>query len=171
VTSENRTYIPIANVSKDFILSDSCIGLENASHYLFGVLTSLMHNAWMRQVCGRLESRYRYSNKLVYNNFPFPQNPVEKQVARVEKAVKDMLAVRVKHFAKGATLTDLYDPIAMPKDLTVAHKEIDEAVDQCYRKEKFITELQRLEYLFELYKQYTSPLNFNEPKKTKRKSK
>lgn len=169
VTSENRTYIPIANVSKDFILSDSCIGLENAPHYLFGVLTSLMHNAWMRQVCGRLESRYRYSNKLVYNNFPFPQNPIEKQVARVEKAVKEMLELRVKLFAKGATLADLYDPIAMPKDLTVAHKEIDYAVDQCYRKEKFTTELQRLEYLFELYKQYTSPLNFTEPKKKRKK--
>ena len=133
------------------------------------VLTSLMHNAWMRQVCGRLKSDYRYSNKLVYNNFPFPQNPTEKQKARIEMAVKEMLTIREKHFANGATLADLYDPVTMPKDLTDAHKEIDNAVDQCYRKEKFTTELQRLEYLFELYKQYTSPLNFIEPKKKRRK--
>lgn len=80
-----------------------------------------------------------------------------------------MLAVREKYFANGSTLADLYDPVAMPKDLTNAHKEIDDAVDQCYRKEKFTTELHRLEYLFELYKQYTAPLNFAEQKKKKSK--
>lgn len=128
-----------------------------------------MHNAWMRQVCGKLEARYRYSNKLVYNNFPFPLNPTDKQKERVEKAVKRMLEVREKYFSKGSTLADLYDPAAMPKDLTDAQKEIDDTVDQCYRKEKFTTELQRLEYLFELYKQYTSPLNFAEPKKRRKK--
>lgn len=171
VSSENRIYIPIASVSKNFILSNSCIGLPNATNYLFGILTSLMHNAWMRQVCGRLESRYRYSNKLVYNNFPFPKNPTDNQKERVDAAVNEMLAIREKHFAKGSTLADLYDPIAMPKDLTDAHKEIDEAVDQCYRKEKFRTELERLEFLFGLYKEYTSPLNFTETKKKKRKTK
>lgn len=80
-----------------------------------------------------------------------------------------MLEVREKYFSKGSTLADLYDPAAMPKDLTDAQKEIDDTVDQCYRKEKFTTELQRLEYLFELYKQYTSPLNFAEPKKRRKK--
>ena len=127
--------------------------------------------SWVQYVCGRLEARYRYSKDLVYNNYPWPQNPTEKQKERVEEEVKKMLAVREKYFAKESTLADLYDPIAMPKDLTDAHKEIDDAVDQCYRKEKFTTELQRLEYLFELYKQYTSPLNFIEPQKKKRKSK
>jgi len=170
-SSESRKYIPIGSFDKIAIASDSCSIIPKATEYHFGILTSLMHNAWMRQVCGRLKSDYRYSNKLVYNNFPFPQNPTEKQVARVEKAVKEMLSVREKHFAKGATLADLYDPVAMPKDLTDVHKEIDDAVDQCYRKEKFTTELQRLEYLFELYKQYISPLNFIEPKRKKRKSK
>jgi hypothetical protein len=170
-SSENRKYIPIAFFNKDNIVNNTCSVIEKADYYHFGVLTSLMHNAWMRQVCGRLESRYRYSNKLVYNNFPFPQNPTVKQKERVEKAVKEMLDIREKYFAKGATLADLYDPVAMPKDLTDAHKEIDDAVDQCYRKEKFTTELQRLEYLFELYKQYTSPLNFIEEKKNRRNSK
>jgi len=168
-TSENRVYVPIAYLTKDNIVANSCIALPNAKPYHFGVLTSLMHNAWMRQVCGRLESRYRYSNKLVYNNFPFPQNPTEKQIERVEEAVKEMLAVREKYFSKGSNLADLYDPIAMPKDLTVAHKEIDDAVDSCYRKEKFNTELQRLEYLFGLYKEYTQPLIGAVKKKRKKK--
>lgn len=168
-SSENRKYIPIAFFSKENIVNNTCSIIEKANYYLFGILTSLMHNAWMRQVCGRLEARYRYSNKLVYNNFPFPKDPTEKQTARVEKAVKKMLAVRDKYFAKGSTLADLYDPVSMPKDLTDAHKEIDDSVDQCYRKEKFTTELNRLEFLFELYKQYTAPLNFADPKKKRRK--
>lgn len=167
-SSENRKYIPIAFLTKENIVADSCISLANSTNFLFGILTSLMHNAWMRQVCGRLESRYRYSNKLVYNNFPFPKSPTEKQIARVEESVKEMLAVRDKYFAKGSTLADLYDPVAMPKDLTDAHKAIDDAVDNCYRKEKFKTELERLEFLFKLYKEYTAPLNFTENPKKKR---
>ncbi|KAF0152553.1 MAG: hypothetical protein FD143_869 [Ignavibacteria bacterium] len=157
-SSENRKYIPIGFFDKSFIASDSCSIIPKAAYFHFGILTSLMHNTWMRQVCGRIKSDYRYSNKLVYNNFPFPQSPTEKQIDRVENAVREMLAVREKYFAKGATLADLYDPNTMPKDLTVAHKEIDASVDVCYRKEKFTTELQRLEYLFQLYKSYTQPL-------------
>ncbi len=167
-SSENRKYIPIAFFNKNSIASDSCVIIPNGDLFIFGILTSIMHNAWMRQVCGRLESRYRYSNKLVYNNFPFPESPTEKQMQRVEKAVKEMLAVREKYFNKGSSLADLYDPVAMPKDLTDAHKEIDDAVDQCYRKEKFTTELNRLEYLFELYKKYTQPLIGIEKKKKKK---
>lgn len=170
-SSENRKYIPISFFEPDVIVNNTCSVIENTCYYHFGILTSTMHNAWMRQVCGRLKSDYRYSNKLVYNNFPFPKNPTDKQKARVEEAVKEMLAVREKYFAKGSTLADLYDPVAMPKDLTDAHKEIDDAVDQCYRKEKFKTELERLEFLFGLYKEYTSPLNFTETKKKKRKTK
>ncbi len=157
-SSESRKYIPFAFLSKDNIVADSCIALPNASLYLFGILTSVMHNAWMRQICGRIKSDYRYSNKLVYNNFPFPESPTEKQKEKVEEAVKKMLAVRDVYFKKGSTLADLYDPVAMPKDLTDAHKQIDDAVDACYRKEKFTTELNRLEYLFELYKKYTAGL-------------
>jgi len=168
-SSESRKYIPIGFFESSSIASDSCVIVPKAAYYLFGILTSLMHNAWMRQVCGKIKSDYRYSNKLVYNNFPFPQTQSEKQKERVEKAVEEMLEVREKYFAKGSTLADLYDPVAMPKDLTEAHRKIDDAVDQCYRKEKFTTELQRLEYLFELYKQYTSPLNFADRKKRKSK--
>lgn len=169
-TSENRHYIPYGFFGKQHIAHNSCHIIPEATEYHFGILTSGMHMSWVKYVCGRLEARYRYSKDLVYNNFPFPQNPTEKQIARVEKAVKEMLAVREKYFVKGSTLADLYDPVAMPKDLTNAHKEIDDAVDQCYRKEKFTTEFHRLEYLFELYKQYTAPLNFAEQKRRKVKN-
>jgi hypothetical protein len=182
-SSENRIYIPLGIFNSSFIASDSCMILPNADLFVFGIITSLMHNAWMRQVCGRIKSDYRYSNKLVYNNFPFPENTTEKQKEKVEESVKNMLAVREKYLnptyhppletmggpRRGSTLADLYDPVAMPKDLTDAHKEIDDAVDACYRKEKFTTELNRLEFLFELYKKYTQPLIGTEKKKRKKK--
>ena len=167
-SSENRKYIPIGFFNKNYIASDSCVIIPNGDLFIFGILTSIMHNAWMRQVCGRIKSDYRYSNKLVYNNFPFPENPTDKQKEKVEAAVKNMLAVREKHFEKGSTLADLYDPVAMPKDLTDTHKEIDNAVDACYRKEKFTTELIRLEFLFELYKKYSQPLISSEKKKRRK---
>lgn len=167
-SSENRKYIPIGFFNKNNIASDSCVIIPKGDLFLFGILTSIMHNAWMRQICGRIKSDYRYSNKLVYNNFPFPENPSGKQKEKVEEAVTKMLAVREKHIEKGSTLADLYDPVAMPKDLTDAHKDIDDAVDACYRKEKFTTELIRLEYLFELYKKYSQPLISSEKKKRKK---
>ncbi|MFH1196891.1 MAG: DNA methyltransferase [bacterium] len=166
-SSENRKYIPIASFTKEQIVNNTNSVIESKSLYIFGILTSIMHNSWMRQVCGRMKSDYRYSNKLVYNNFPFPENPTGKQKAKVEEVVKKMLEVREKYFVKGACLADLYDPVAMPKDLTDAHKQIDDAVDACYRKEKFSTELNRLEYLFKLYKNYTQPLMGSEKKKRK----
>lgn len=167
-SSENREYIPIGFVTKDSIANNTGSVIPGATLYLFGILTSAMHNSWMRQVCGRLEGRYRYSNKIVYNNFPFPENQTDKQMEKVEESVKKMLAIREKYIVKGNSLADLYDPVAMPKDLTDAHKQIDIAVDACYRKEKFTTELNRLEYLFDLYKKYTQPLMGSEKKKKKK---
>ncbi|MCX6150004.1 MAG: hypothetical protein NTX22_05725 [Ignavibacteriales bacterium] len=158
VSSEFRKYIPLGIYPPSIIASGSCLILPNSNYFHFGVLSSMMHTAWMKYTCGRLESRFQYSNTIVYNNFPWPENPTDKQNERVEKAVSQMLSVREKYFAKGSSLADLYDPVAMPKDLVDAHKEIDDAVDNCYRKEKFTSELQRLEYLFDLYKKYTQPL-------------
>ena len=83
-SSENRRYLPMAFFTSDYIASDSCIALPNATLYHFGVITSLMHMAWMRQVCGRIKSDYRYSNNIVYNNFPWPENPTEAQQRKVE---------------------------------------------------------------------------------------
>ena len=108
--------------------------IPDASLYEFGVLESKMHMAWMRTVCGRLKSDYRYSAKLVYNNFPWPDAD-DKQRQKVEAAAQAVLDAR-KHYPT-STLADMYDPSSMPPDLRKAHTALDKAVDQCYRKEKF----------------------------------
>jgi hypothetical protein len=155
VSSERRKYIPIGFIPKEFIASNLCLVIPYATLYHFGILTSQIHNAWMRQVCGRLESRYRYSNNLVYNNFPFPKDPTDKQREKVERAAQAVLDARAQF--PEATLADLYDPDAMPPELLRAHRELDNAVEACYGR-KFKTDLERLEFLFDLYRQYTDPL-------------
>ena len=146
-------------MSPKVIVSDLCFIVPTASRYHFGVLQSAIHMAWVRQVCGRLESRYRYSNKLVYNNFPWPESPTEKQRAAVEAAAQSVLDTRDAHLAKRETLADLYDPVAMPSALVRAHARLDRAVDRCYRTQPFATDRQRVEYLFSLYeKASTAPL-------------
>ncbi len=117
-----------------------------------------MHMAWVRQVCGRLKSDYRYSAKLVYNNYPWPESPTGKQLAAVEKAAQAVLDAREEYLAKGSTLADLYDPLAMPPRLVKAHAALDRAVDRCYRRQPFTSERQRVEFLFALYEKLTAPL-------------
>jgi hypothetical protein len=156
VSSEKRPYIPIAFISSNVICSNTVQFVPNATSYHFGILTSTMHMAWVRQVCGRLKSDYRYSNSLVYNNFPWPQAVTEKQKAAVETAAQNVLDAR-KEFPD-ATLADLYDPVAMPPKLVKAHTELDRAVDRCYRAEPFPSDRHRVEYLFALYEQLTAPL-------------
>ncbi|HRN38092.1 MAG TPA: class I SAM-dependent DNA methyltransferase, partial [Flavobacteriales bacterium] len=124
----------------------------NATLYHFGMLTSTMHNAWMRAVCGRLESRYRYSKDIVYNNFPWPEQPTTAQKAAVEKAAQGVLDARAE-FAT-ASLADLYDPLTMPPALVKAHQALDKAVDRCYTAKPFANEAKRVEYLFGLYGEY-----------------
>jgi hypothetical protein len=166
VSSENRRYIPLGFVSSNVIVNNAVSIVPNATLYHFGVLTSIMHNAWMRQVCGRLESRYRYSNNLVYNNFPFPKEPTDKQRENVTRTAQGILDARLKF--PGATLADLYDPLTMPKELLDAHRANDEAVDACYGKQRFKNELERLEFLFDLYRKYTEPLSVIEEKETRK---
>ncbi len=115
-----------------------------------------MHMAWMRQICGRLESRYRYSGTLVYNNFPFPPSPSPKQAAAVEAAAQQVLAERAEFPTE--SLATLYDPLTMPPALVRAHSALDRAVDQCYRPAAFPTELSRLEFLFQQYRALQAPL-------------
>lgn len=162
VSSENRKYIPIGYMSKDDIIADKVFSIPNASLYHFGILTSDMHNTWMKFTCGRLKSDFSYSNTIVYNNFPWPENPTENQMKLVEEKAQAVLDVR-KEFPD-SSLADLYDPIAMPPKLVKAHKELDKAVDACYSKQVFTTELSRLGFLFFLYKKYTAPM-FAEKKK------
>ena len=129
--------------------------VPNATLYHLGVLQSEMHMTWMRSVCGRLESRYRYSNELVYNNFPWPEKPSAEVKKSVEEAAQAVLNARAAHL--GATLADLYDPLAMPADLLVAHHALDRAVDKTYGITKsFPSESVRLEFLFEKYQELTA---------------
>jgi len=149
----------MAYLSREIICSNKIQFVPSATHFLFGVLTSAMHMAWMRQVCGRMKSDYSYSNSLVYNNFPWP-TPTPEQRQRVEEKAKAVLAAREPHLPpKGmATLADLYDPLAMPPELLKAHAELDRAVEKCYRSEPFHSDRERVEFLFALYEKLTAPL-------------
>jgi hypothetical protein len=123
-----------------------------------------MQMAWVRSVCGRLESRYRYSVGIVYNNFPWPQTEPPKQRQAVEAAAQAVLDARTKY--PDSSLADLYDPLTMPADLVMAHRKLDAAVDAAYSKKKISGDSDRVAFLFELYQQLLSPL---ESKKTMRR--
>ncbi|MGN6401055.1 MAG: class I SAM-dependent DNA methyltransferase [Flavisolibacter sp.] len=166
-SSENRKYIPFGFFSSNVIVSDSCTALPNASLYHFGVLTSVMHNIWVKFTCGRIKSDYRYSNVLVYNNFPWPESPTEKQTKAVEEAAQAVLDARAQF--PNSSLADLYDPNTMPPVLVKAHQQLDKAVDLCYRPQAFTTETKRIEFLFELYDKYTAGLFVGEKKGKKKK--
>jgi hypothetical protein len=167
-TSETRRYIPFGFMSPSVVASNACAIVVGASMYHFGVISSEMHMAWVRQFCGRLESRYRYSKDIVYNNYPWPQAD-KKQTAAVEAAAQAVLDARATF--KGQTLADLYDPLAMPKLLRDAHRDLDKAVDKCYRAAAFTSERQRVEYLFDLYQKLITPLTATtKPTKRKRKA-
>lgn len=164
-SSERRRYIPIGFLPANVIASNLCLIIPGAETFHFGVLTSSMHMAWVRQVCGRLKSDYRYSNKLVYNNYPWPESPTDKQKAAVEAKAQAVLDARAAH--PDACLADLYDPLTMPANLTKAHAELDRAVDACYRTKPFDSDRERVEFLFALYEKLTSPLTagLKEPKR------
>ena len=130
VSSENRRYIPIGFLDKDSIASDAVQIVPNATLYHFGVLTSNVHMAWMRVVCGRLGNGYRYSKELVYNTFPWPE-AADKQIADIEAAARDVLDERRKY--PGTSLADLYDPTWMKvSGLQKAHTKLDRAVWAAY---------------------------------------
>ena len=154
VSSERRRYVPIGFMKSDVISSNAVQIIPNASLYHFGVLTSNVHMAWMRVVCGRLKSDYRYSKEQVYNTFPWP-NPTEAQRAKIDQTAQSILDVRAKY--SGTSLADLYDEVTMPVDLRKAHQDNDRAVMQAYGfpvKSTF-TESQCVAELFKLYQQIT----------------
>jgi hypothetical protein len=165
VSSENRKYIPMGFFDKNSIVSDTCMSIPNGNLYHFGVLMSIMHMAWVKYVCGRLKSDFRYSKDIVYNNYPWAPNPTEKQIKAVEEAAQNVLDIRAQF--PDSSLADLYDQLTMPPVLLKAHSELDKAVDKCYREAPFTTEPKRIEYLFELYDTYTSGM-FPEKKKGKK---
>ena len=165
VSSESRPYLPVGFVKPNVIANGSALIVPNARLFHFGVLSSAMHMAWMRYTCGRLESRYQYSSQIVYNNYPWPESPSVKQRAAVEAAAQAVLDARKKF--PDATLADLYDPLAMPKDLVKAHAGLDRAVDLCYRPQPFGTGRQRVEHLFALYEKLTTPLMVRTPPRSR----
>ncbi len=185
VSSENRAFIPIGFLSSNTIASNLVYTVPNATLYHFGILCSTMHNAWMRAVCGRLESRYRYSASIVYNNFPWPQTPSGSPlsggepsngqrsdsspdkgrpggvgVSAIEAAAQAVLDARAHH--PQSTLADLYNPNTMPDDLRAAHKALDKAVDAAYLadggQKKWADDSERVAFLFRRYEALTSLL-------------
>ena len=129
VSSEKRRYVPMGFMNKETIASNLVQIIPDASLYHFGVLTSNVHMAWMRAVCGRLKSDYRYSKDIVYNNFPWP-TPADEQKAKIEQTAQAILDARAMY--PDCSLADLYDEAAMPPELRKAHQQNDKAVMWAY---------------------------------------
>ncbi len=165
VSSERRKYIPIGFLEPIIIASNRLKLIPNATVFHFGVLTSIMHMAWVKYTCGRLKSDFTYSNKIVYNNYPWPENPNEKQIKVIETAAQNVLDTRLQF--PNSSLADLYDPLTMPPILVKAHNELDKAVDLAYRPQAFTSEANRMVFLFELYSNYTADLFTKEKPKNK----
>ncbi len=153
VSSQRRKYIPIGYISPEIISSSKLILIPNASIYMFGVMTSNVHMAWMRVVCGRLKSDYSYS-PAVYNNFPWP-NPTDEQKAKIEQTAQAILDARALY--PDSSLADLYDELTMPVELRKAHQDNDRAVMAAYGFEvRTMTESQCVAELFKLYQELTN---------------
>lgn len=152
VSSERRKYIPIGFMSPDVIASNLVFIVPAATLYHFGVLTSSMHNAWVRTVAGRLKSDFRYGGDLVYNNFPWPESDLT-QKAKIEELAQAVLDARDLY--PNSSLSDLYDPLTMPPELITAHRKLDAAVEKAYGR-KFADDAERVAFLFEKYNELTS---------------
>jgi hypothetical protein len=164
-SSESRAYIPMAFLKPTIIANTELFAIGGATNYEFGVLSSAMHMGWVRSVCGRLKSDYRYSAGIVYNNFPWPEAETAKQRKVIEDAAQAVLDARAKHCR--SSLADLYNPLTMPPELVKAHRKLDAAVDAAYSKKKFTGDRDRVAFLFELYQKLVSPLEATQ--KTKRR--
>jgi len=162
-SSENRQYIPIGFMEKNIIAGDATSFIPNATLYEFGIITSTMHMAWMRYVCGRIKSDYRYSNTIVYNNFPWP-SPTEKQKQTIIKEAQGVLDARQKF--PELSLAELYDTTSMLPELVKAHQKLDKAVESAYGR-SFDDDSQRVAYLFELYQKLSGELFVEEKKRGK----
>ena len=153
VSSERREYVPIGYLGPDTVISNLAFAIYDAEPWVFALVTSRMHMAWLRAVGGKLKTDFRYSNTLVYNTFPVPDLTAAQKETLTQRALR-VLDVREYHSEK--TLAELYDPDLMPGNLRLAHKELDDAVDTLYRKSGFASDEDRLALLFDLYVQKTS---------------
>ena len=152
VSSENRRYIPIDYLSADIIPGDKLFTMQNATLYHFGIMTSNVHMAWMRAVCGRLKSDYSYSNTIVYNNFPWPAITPEQEaeISRTAQAILD-----ARNLYPDCSLADLYDEVTMPVELRRAHQANDRAVMRAYGLPVTTSESDTVAHLFKLYEELT----------------
>ena len=167
VSSINREYIPIGFLNDETIISNLALAIYEADFWNFAVVTSRMHMVWVRAVGGRLGTGYRYSAKLCYNTFPFP-DITTKQKENLNQYVFDILDERAKHPSK--TMAQLYNPDTMPKGLLQAHQALDTAIEQCYRLQPFKNDTERLEYLFKQYEEMLKKDTlFAKQKKTRKK--
>ncbi|MDA8555241.1 N-6 DNA methylase [Luminiphilus sp.] len=152
-SSQARNFFPMAFMSQENIVADSCLSIGNASIEHFGVLSSSMHMAWLRAICGRIKSDYRYSKDVVYNNFPWPIHATDEKREAISEAAQGVLDARAQF--PNATLADLYDQLSMPPVLTEAHRALDKAVDAAYvssgGKRAWSSEAERVAFLFKQY--------------------
>lgn len=149
-SSQRRKYIPLGFLDKKVIASNLLFLIPNANLYEFGVLSSIVHNAWMRSVAGRLKSDYRYSKNIVYNNFPWPDAD-DRQRKRIVETAKAILDTRKIY--PDSSLADLYDPLTMPIELRKAHEANDKAVLKAYGLKSSVTESEIVQHLFGMYEQ------------------
>ena len=152
VSSEKRDYVPMGFVAPEVIASNLVLLIPKASHYDFGILESSVHMAWMRAVCGRLKSDYRYSAKIVYNNFPWPQS-TDAQKEKIKQTAQAILDARALY--PDSSLADLYDSLTMPPELRKAHRANDAAVLEAYGFPKDATEADIVASLFKMYQELT----------------
>lgn len=162
VSSERRPYVPIGFFGADVITTNANLMIPNATPFEFGILTSEMHNDWMRTVAGRLKSDYRYSATLVYNTFPWPEAS-DRQRKKIEELAEEVLLVREDYPDK--SLSKLYDPKEMPEPLREAHKALDRAVEKLYREKPFRDATERLEHLFARYEKLIAEEKAQKPAK------
>ncbi|WP_208542760.1 type IIL restriction-modification enzyme MmeI [Luteimonas yindakuii] len=175
-SSERRNFIPIGLMDASVVAGSELFTVFPATLLALGIISSTMHMAWVRTVCGRLKSDYRYSAGIVYNNFPWPDITEEKHHAAIESAAQGVLDARAQ-FAD-STLADLYDPLTMPPALVKAHQQLDRAVDAAYlaaekvagrKAPKLDTDAERVAFLFERYQQLVSILPADKPGKAARR--
>ncbi|MBD3771802.1 MAG: class I SAM-dependent DNA methyltransferase [Rhodobacterales bacterium] len=163
VSSEGREYLPVGLIDNHSVVSDSAFALYDAPLWNMALIASRLHLVWIATVCGKLETRYRYSNTMGWNTFPVP-TLTEKNKADLTRCAEDILLAREAHFP--ATIADLYDPDTMPADLRAAHERNDEVLERIYIGRRFRNDTERLEKLFELYTKMAASPGAAKRKKT-----
>jgi len=167
-TSETREYLPVGLLPADSVVTNAVCALYDAPLWNIAIIASRLHLVWIATVCGKLETRYRYSNTLGWNTFPVPllteQNKVD-----LTACAEGILLAREAHFP--ATIADLYDPDTMPDNLRHAHERNDEVLERIYIGRRFKNDTERLEKLFELYTKMTAAASKAAPKVKREKAK